>query len=171
MKKLIFTVVTIFLFSAVCYGQEGPQTSRAELMDAKGGKAGMAALSETPKGVLITVELWDLPPGPHAFHIHSAGRCEPPFTTAGGHYNPHDKKHGVMNPGGMHAGDLPNIHIGQDGKGKVEVLASQVTLGKGTGSLFDEDGSALVIHAGADDYKSDPAGEAGPRIACGVIVR
>jgi Cu-Zn family superoxide dismutase len=97
------------------------------------------------------------------------GRCEPPFTTAGGHFNPGGRKHGFSNPDGMHAGDLPNLRVGKDGTAEAELLTAQVTLSPGPTSLLDADGSAIVLHAGPDDYVSDPAGNAGDRIACGVI--
>ena len=107
--------------------------------------------------------------GEHAFHIHAVGKCEPPFTTAGGHFNPAQHKHGFMSGEG-HAGDMPNLHVPEGGALSIEVLNRDVTLAKGKpNSVFDADGSAIVIHAKADDYKSDPAGNAGDRIACGVV--
>ena len=110
-------------------------------------------------------------PGVHAFHIHAVGKCEPPdFKSAGPHFNPDQTRHGIMSPEGPHAGDLPNIHVPADGKLEVEFLNPVVTLSQES-ALLDEDGSAIVIHAGADDYKTDPAGNAGDRIACGVIAK
>jgi len=147
------------------------ETAHADLRNAQGQKVGAATLEQTPHGVLITVDLQGLPPGTHAFHIHAVGKCDPPFKSAGGHFNPTHKHHGILNPAGMHAGDLPNIYVPENGKLKFDVFATAVTLGKGPNSLFDADGSSLVIHAGADDYKSDPAGDAGARLACGVIVK
>jgi Cu-Zn family superoxide dismutase len=108
----------------------------------------------------------------HGFHVHAVGKCEgPEFKTAGGHFNPATKEHGLENPKGAHAGDMPNLAVGPDGNGKGEFLARGATLGDGAGSLFPEGGTALVLHAAPDDMKTDPAGNAGARIACGVIER
>jgi Cu-Zn family superoxide dismutase len=141
----------------------------AVLKDAKGNEVGKAELTATPSGVLISLNLSAVPAGEHAFHIHAVGKCEPPdFKSAGPHFNPDEKKHGLMNAEGPHAGDMPNLHVPGDGKIQVEVLDPMVTLNK-KAPLLDQDGSALVIHAGVDDYVSDPAGNAGDRVACGVV--
>ena len=146
------------------------QTAKATLENADGKEVGRAVLTETPAGVLIGLSLEGLPAGERAFHIHGVGKCEPPFTSAGGHFNPGGDKHGIMAADGHHAGDMPNLHIPADGKLVVEVLNGSVTLEKGEeNSLFGPEGTALVIHAGKDDYKTDPTGEAGGRIACGVV--
>jgi Cu-Zn family superoxide dismutase len=146
------------------------QVVTAVLKGADGKEVGSANLSQTPHGVLINVSVKGLPPGEHAFHVHAVGKCEPPFTTAGGHFNPANKKHGIMAAEGQHAGDMPNLHIPQSGDLTVEVLNTAVTLEKGKpNSVFDADGSAVIIHASKDDYKTDPTGDAGGRIACGVI--
>ncbi|RDV01390.1 superoxide dismutase family protein [Undibacter mobilis] len=146
------------------------QTASAPLKDAQGKEIGAANLMQTPRGVLINLSVKGLPPGEHAFHVHAVGKCEPPFTSAGGHFNPDQKKHGLMSADGAHAGDMPNLHIPQSGDLAVEVLNAAVTLEKGKpNSLLDADGSALVIHADTDDYKTDPTGDAGGRIACGVV--
>ena len=147
------------------------EEAHADLKNADGQRVGTATLQETPHGVLVTLDLTGVPSGTHAFHIHEVGKCEPPFATAGGHFNPGAQQHGMMNPAGMHAGDFPNIEVPASGTLKVQVLARNVTLGEGKNSLFDADGSALMIHAGPDDYKTDPAGNAGARIACGVITK
>jgi Cu-Zn family superoxide dismutase len=144
-------------------------TASAVLKDASGNEVGKATLVATPSGVLIRLDLTGVPPGEHAFHIHTVGKCEPPdFKSAGAHFNPDETKHGFMNGDGPHAGDMPNLHVPDSGKLQVEVLDSMVSLSEDP-ALLDADGAALVIHAGADDYKTDPAGNAGDGIACGVI--
>jgi Cu-Zn family superoxide dismutase len=141
----------------------------ATLKDADGKEVGTATLTDTPSGVLIRLDLTSVPAGNHAFHIHAVGKCEPPdFKSAGGHFNPDKTEHGLENPEGPHAGDMPNIHVPADGTLNVEVLNVDAAL-SGDFALLDEDGAALVIHAGPDDYRTDPAGDAGARIACGVI--
>jgi Cu-Zn family superoxide dismutase len=147
------------------------QTAHAELRNQEGQNVGNVTLQETPHGVLITAELSGLPPGVHAFHIHEVGQCAPPFASAGGHFNPTKKKHGIEAAAGMHAGDLPNVFVPADGKLKFDAFATGVTLRKGPNSLFDADGSSLVLHAGSDDYESDPSGDAGARLACGVVTQ
>ena len=141
----------------------------AVLKDPEGKEVGQATLLATPSGTLITLKLTAAPAGSHGFHIHTTGKCEPPkFESAGGHFNPDDSKHGFLNADGPHPGDMPNIHVPENGTFTIEVLNTLVNL-KGSSSLLDEDGSALMLHADPDDYKSDPAGHAGGRIACGVI--
>ncbi len=156
-------------------GAEVPpeNTASASFIDPKGEQLGNATLRQTPHGVLISVELEGIPPGPHGFHIHETGRCDPAdgFESAGGHYAPRDKRHGLLDHDGPHAGDMPNQFVGPDGTLSVQVLNTFVTLEPGTGTLFDEDGSALMIHSGPDDYASQPGGKAGGRIACAVIER
>lgn len=147
------------------------EMATAELKNVKGEKVGDATMVETPHGVLVTLNLVKMPPGTHAIHIHEVGKCEPPFKTAGGHLNPGGKHHGIMNPEGKHEGDLPNLDVPADGKLTVEFLAGAATLKKEPkNSLLDADGTSLVIHLTKDDHMSDPAGNAGDRIACGVIV-
>lgn len=142
----------------------------AQFTGANGEDHGSAKLVQTPSGVLIQASLKGVPAGEHGFHIHAVGKCEPPFTSAGGHFNPGGKKHGLMAADGPHAGDMPNIHVPASGELRIDVLNTLVTLEAGKpNSLLGGDGTALMIHAKHDDHTSDPAGDAGPRIACAVI--
>ena len=169
MKALGTLTVTATLV-ALAAVSAAAQSAKATLKNADGKEVGTAALTETPAGVLIRLTVNGLPPGERAFHIHGVGKCEPPFTSAGPHFNPGGKKHGLMASEGHHAGDMPNLHVPANGEIVVEVLNPEVTLEKGKpGSLLGGQGTALVVHAGKDDYKSDPAGDAGGRIACGVV--
>jgi len=144
----------------------------AELRNPEGRVVGTAVLTEITSGVRIIVEARDLPPGAKAVHIHEVGRCEgPAFASAGSHFNPDKRQHGLLNPQGPHAGDLPNITIDADGTGRLETTTDRITLGSGLHSLFDADGSAIVVHGSPDDFKTDPTGNSGARIACGVIVK
>ena len=149
---------------------QAPKKATATLMDAKGNKVGTATITPSGKGVKITANFMGLPPGIHALHIHNVGKCDAPdFMTAGGHFNPTMHQHGKDNPQGAHAGDMPNFTADAKGKAKVSVTNPDVTLGDGANSLFHPGGTALMIHAMPDDYKTDPTGNAGARIACGVI--
>lgn len=148
-------------------GAPGPAS--ATLRDASGATVGTATLTQTNAGVLISASVSGIGSGTHAIHVHTVGKCEPPFATAGGHFNPESKHHGFRDPAGPHAGDLPNISIPAGGSLSFDLLLPRATLSAGDHSLLDADGSAVVIHAAADDYATDPAGNAGARIACGVI--
>lgn len=150
------------------------QKATATFINAQGQRIGTATLTQTPSGVLIQAEVTGLPAGgTHAFHVHAVGRCEGAggFQSAGGHFNPDDRQHGFHVQGGPHAGDLPNQFVGPDGTLRAEAFNPNVTLGTGQAGLFDADGSSLVVHAKADDHHSQPAGDAGGRIACAVIER
>lgn len=150
-------------------GQAG---ARADLKGPAGEDLGTVQFTETPSGVLVHLQLRNVTPGTHAFHLHQTGRCEAPsFESAGGHFNPTNAEHGFKDASGPHAGDLPNVHVPPSGALEIEVLAGDVRLGEGENSLFDADGSAVVLHRGADDYMTDPAGDAGTRIACGVVTQ
>jgi len=150
--------------------QPARKVAMAEIKNAKGEKIGDAKFKEGKGSVEMSVKVMNLTEGIHAIHIHEVGKCEAPdFKSAGPHFNPTGKQHGHKNPQGAHAGDLPNLTVGKDGKGKATYTAKGVTLGEGPGSLLGPEGTALVIHADPDDERSDPAGNAGARIACGVV--
>ncbi|MBN9086160.1 MAG: superoxide dismutase family protein [Reyranella sp.] len=146
------------------------QTAKASLKDASGKDVGTVNLTQTPHGVLLKLSLKGIPAGEHAFHVHAVGKCEPPFASAGGHFNPGAKKHGMAAADGPHAGDMPNLYVPASGELVVEIANPAISLVKGQpNSVFDADGSAIIVHAGVDDYKTDPTGNAGDRIACAVI--
>jgi Cu-Zn family superoxide dismutase len=144
--------------------------AHADIVNAAGDKIGTATFVPSAGGVRVDIDVSQLPPGTHGVHIHAVGKCEgPAFTTAGAHLNPANKKHGRDNPAGPHNGDLPNIEVGPDGKATTSLLDTNVTLSDGPNSLFPAGGASIVIHATQDDYKTDPTGNSGARIACGVI--
>ena len=171
MKKLLLVsgVLTLFICSASVLAA---MKAKADLLDAKGAPVGTAVFAEKAKGVEIDLTVSGLTPGLHGFHIHNVGRCEAPdFASAGPHFNPEGKQHGWDNPMGHHLGDLQNLEVRPDGTAHVRVLIPGVTLGEGANSLFHPGGTALVVHAKPDDGKTDPSGNSGARIACGVIIR
>jgi Cu-Zn family superoxide dismutase len=162
-------ILFLSIHTASAYAQN---QVRADIKDAAGRSVGTALLRETGAGVLITLNVKGLPEGLHAVHVHGVGKCDgPAFTSAAGHFNPLSKKHGLKSPDGPHAGDLPDMYVNKDGIGRYEALMESMTLGPGKTSVFDADGSAIVVHVTADDNVTDPAGNSGDRIGCGVITK
>ncbi|NML04191.1 superoxide dismutase family protein [Sphingomonas sp. G-3-2-10] len=144
----------------------GSFVAEALLKTAEGADAGKAWVKQKDGDLVVSMEVTGVSPGLHGVHIHTTGKCEAPgFTTAGGHWNPSGHQHGSMNPAGPHVGDIPNLTVGADGKGKLSFTLP----GGAFEDLLDEDGAAFVVHAGPDDLKTDPAGNSGARIACGVF--
>lgn len=172
-RRLIFGATLLAL--AGCAGtmaEKEPLSAEASLKDKDGKDVGRATLIEMGEGVRIAVTGYRLPPGTHGFHIHTVGSCQAPsFDSAGAHFNPGAKKHGRLNPDGAHAGDLPNLVVAASGEGGLDVTTKAVTLGPGPTSLLRPGGTSLVVHASADDEKTDPTGNSGARIACGVVAK
>jgi Cu-Zn family superoxide dismutase len=171
MNSLRWIVVGVAALLGAC-APRGTVTRQvvAELLDPESRPVGRAYFTEEDDGVRIEFILHGLPPGSHAVHIHEGSECAPPeFESAGGHFNPFDKEHGLNNPKGPHAGDLPNIQIAEDGTYRGTVSAKLVTLRSGANSLLRGGGTSIVIHASPDDHRSQPSGNSGARIACGRI--
>jgi Cu-Zn family superoxide dismutase len=166
---IIRTLFAVAVLAAVSSAASA-QSAKATLKNDEGTDVGSVDLTQVSDGVLLKIALKGLPSGDHAFHVHAVGKCEPPFTSAGGHFNPADKKHGMMSAEGHHAGDMPNLVIPASGELTLETVNTAITLQKDKpNSVFKPEGTALIIHANPDDYKTDPTGNAGGRIACGMI--
>lgn len=170
-KRILFFILcgSLFIISQSSLAQN--LKAMADLVNQKGETAGSVLFEGIEDGVKIKITITKLPAGLHAFHIHETGRSDPPdFKSAGGHFNPYKKEHGFLNPGGPHAGDLPNIYVKKDGTCDEEIISKRIVLTKAEkNSLFKEGGTAVMIHQNPDDYVTDPAGGGGTRIACGVI--
>jgi Cu-Zn family superoxide dismutase len=170
--RILIAIAGLLWFSTAVRLAAAPKSAHAEIVNARGAKIGSAKITLTSDGVKIAVKVSQLTPGEHGLHIHTVGKCEgPAFTSAGGHFNPTNAHHGVHNAQEPHPhlGDLMNLVVDTNGKGNASFIANGVTLGDGANSLFHEGGTALVIHAKADNLMSDPSGNSGDRIACGVI--
>jgi Cu-Zn family superoxide dismutase len=171
-RNVLLVPALLSVCSAAALADTAPKSAHADIMNSTGAKVGTAKLKAVSGGVQISVKVASLTAGDHGIHIHTVGKCEgPAFTTAGGHFNPTTAHHGVNNAMDPHphAGDLPNLTVAADGKGSLSFVDKGVTLGDGANSLFHDGGTSLVIHAKADDLMSDPSGNSGDRVACGVI--
>lgn len=173
-KYLSITLLFCCLITLGCSNQTAntvPTTQTAVIINRQNETIGTAVFSEKEKGVEIKINVSQLPPGVHGMHLHENGTCTAPdFQSAGGHFNPHNKKHGKKNPAGSHAGDLDNLIVNNEGKGHTTQMIHDVTLKKGeSNSLLKPGGTSLIIHEKEDDMRTDPSGDSGDRIACGVI--
>jgi len=168
MNRSIFALLAVL---AAAPAAAADATATAALKDAKGQSVGTATFTEVGGVVKLKVSASGLTPGNHGIHVHEKGKCEgADFKSAGAHFNPHGKQHGTDNEQGTHAGDMPNLEAGADGKAALQTVLHGVTLERGAAnSLLDADGAAVVIHAKADDQKTDPSGNSGDRVACGVV--
>ena len=161
MKKLL--VVMLLAAGCASSGEKEPLVGSVRFVDVNGQPAGDASLFQTPNGIRIIANFGNTLAGDHGFHFHSVGECRwPTFETAGGHYNPTQKQHGRLNPNGPHAGDLPNV---DRGRAVVNMVAQNIQFSE----LMDSNGAALILHASPDDQKTDPSGNSGARVRCGVI--
>jgi Cu-Zn family superoxide dismutase len=175
MTKLLSVIACVLISGSMAFTQTGADgagtgsDARAELKDPSGRTVGDVRFIDTPNGLLLRAMVSGLPAGTHAMHLHATGLCEAPsFESAGGHFNPDTQEHGCLDAKGPHRGDLPNIHMSPTPL-QLDVFVADVRLRTGPAMLLDGDGAAVVIHAGADDYQSEPAGDAGKRLACGVV--
>lgn len=176
MKNAVFSLTMLLPLAAItgcATSPNSPQTllGTSDLRAPDGSLLGTASVHQQGTGAILRIEVRDLTPGLHGVHIHAIGRCDDPaFASAGGHLNPAMRQHGSLNPAGSHLGDLPNIAVKADGTGRLEHML-EVSPEVALAAIYDADGSAVVVHASEDDYRTDPTGNSGGRVACGVIVR
>lgn len=170
-KKIIFILaISSLAIGTLAHADYAVTKAKAVIYNQNGKKIGVVKLTQSKKGVTLNIDVKKLSPGPHGFHFHEVAKCDgPDFKTAGGHFNPNHKEHGMQNQKGYHAGDLANLEVTENGKAKGMLFNDDVTLAAGENSLFHPGGTSLIIHAGEDDYATDPSGNSGARIACGVV--
>ncbi len=165
-----FVIVLLGLGLSTTAHADGGRHALVQVRDATGQLVGTVTLTAQADGVRIDGAFAGLPAGAHGFHFHTVGACTPTFDAASGHYNPTARQHGFNNPQGTHAGDLPNLEIGANGTGTYRTVTDRITLEPGAANtVYDADGTSLMVHATADDYRTDPTGNSGGRIACGVV--
>ena len=167
---VILPALLVLAVAATAFAGNGAEHASATLRNADGDAIGWARFTEDARGIVhVNVHVKGISPGAHGIHIHAVGSCSPTFADAGGHHNPLGHQHGLDNPLGAHAGDLPVLIVNEEGVGHLNAITDLATLSPGPVGIFDADGSALVIHANPDDQVTDPTGNSGGRIACGAI--